>query len=484
MSVIHECILSIKKFFFKKRTIYFVDGRRLKVIFIFGIPIIQYVKKDGNRVFSRTSFFKKRRPENNQRIFYLKVHRPGLLAFYCIQHWIDTIFRLNGFIYFICDNKEMEESIFSPPYQCFFYNENFKFIRSDKRTLTKYLRKLFSDTDKKSYWMRIGAAMFTPITHGYKMGYNEVYNIDADDIMLLVRPEKIAKALAMAETYAREKDLDCFNYDMFVSQSFGTHWSFGVVLNRNLGKTIKAIKENADWKHNELIIKKHNIVYADKYNYNVDWFFTFLRDTSRLNFSTFYIENATVIHMPEIIMVPWWAFAITWHNGKITMPVLKYLYKEINFDELPIFKQSVKIDVHILRGEYAVWLNQMFNCDSLFVCDMVDMAFKRGYIDEMQYQKYINGYIRPFRDDLKSKYINYKGKNRKSKIKNTCINNYEQIYTYDVHLLLNRKTIIFNYWRYRIFKNFIFRKRYTQKSRIYKEKLRRINKIQDCYKWK
>ena len=52
------------------------------------------------------------------------------------------------------------------------------------------------------------------------------YNIDADDILLCIEPKKIRDAFIKAEEYAYLKNLDLFNIDMFLSKSFGVHWSF------------------------------------------------------------------------------------------------------------------------------------------------------------------------------------------------------------------------------------------------------------------
>lgn len=54
-------------------------------------------------------------------------------------------------------------------------------------------------------------------------------------------------------------------------------------------------------------------------------------------------------------------------------------------------------------------------------------------------------------------------------------------YNRDLSLLSHKGSILFNYYRYRIGKNFIFKRRYAEKSRKYKEMVQRIRKLQSKY---
>ncbi len=368
----------------KKVRIRFVNGEKIRRFYIFNIPLFQYKFKKGRL---KIEFCKKKKPLPGQRVFYLKVHRVHRTGYDCIQHWLDIIARMDAFVYFVCDNKEMREGIFKKP--CFFYNENFDFIKSYRKKLKKQVKLVLHNVQNYKLWQRIAYSMLTPFAHAAKYGYTRTYNIDADDIMILTKPELVAEALKKAEFYAEEKDLDCFNFDMFVSKTFGVHWSFGVVYVRTPEKCLEAINNNIGWRYNDFLIEKYSTYYVKKFNFNVDWLFTFLRDTKQLKLETFYIENSMVIHMPDIVIYRNWAFALRWRNGVLYLPVLDKLYEDKLWGKLPIYNGCIKIDIGLKDSNISDFVNEFYSTTYEFENDILNFARQRNLISEKTYKNYM-----------------------------------------------------------------------------------------------
>ncbi|MBQ7287396.1 MAG: hypothetical protein IJW73_06510 [Candidatus Gastranaerophilales bacterium] len=245
-------------FLIKKRNVK-TRRRIIKQFLFFNYVLYQYTKIRVNKKYKK-QFIKKevKKPASNQRVFYLKVHRLHKTAFDCIQHWVNIAYELNAFIYFVCDNPQMEKEIYQKIY---FGNFNFEFIKSDRTTLKKCIQTILNKVDRRKMWQRIGYAMTTAFAHAYKNKYKLFYNIDADDILLFLDAKTAAKAFIQAEEYAKKNKLDLFNLDMFVSKSFGTHWSFGVVMCLSSENCINAIEKNVNWRNNKRFIKKYKTFY-------------------------------------------------------------------------------------------------------------------------------------------------------------------------------------------------------------------------------
>ena len=368
-----------------------IEMRRYKIkkFYICGIPLFQYIKlKKHNKTKKIYSFIKKVKPVEGQRIFYLKVHRVHKTAIDCIAHWLEVAHELDGYVYFVCDNPEMEDLIQN---QIVFYNQNFEFIKSDKHYLKKYISKILDNVPDKKKWQRIAHAMTTAFVHATKNNYPISYNIDADDIIVYSNAKKIAKAFKKAEEDARNKDFDLLNLDMFVSKTFGVHWSFGVVLCTNPKKCVNAIKRNTNWRNN---VSK-NTVYTKIFNFNIDWLFTYFRDNNILNMNTFYIENALVVHMPDLILEHGWAFMFQWHNGYIKFPILAYYDDSFctnSMRKIPIYKNLIKIEADITENEYRNEFARTYRKSLLgqikFQKQMLGYALVEGIIEKDSYNKY------------------------------------------------------------------------------------------------
>lgn len=361
-------------------------GAKTKICryYFFNIPFLQYIKDSGEKKWSLI----KAQGHSNQRIFYLKVNRIHRTSFTCIQRWTDLAHELNAFVYFVCDNKKLEYDILT---NIWFHNLNFKFIPSDRKSLKKTIERIIVAGGAK--WQKIAYSMITPFLHAAKYDFKHTYNIDADDIEILLRPKLIAKAFKKAEKYAENKKLDCFNLDMFVSRSFGTHWSFGCVYVRTPKKCIEVIKKNENWQTSQNLIEKFKTFYVldtSWHDDNIDWLFTFLRDTHQLKLETFYIENAYVVHMPDIILEHEWAFYLHWNNGFVYHPILLNEYNDKRWYQLPIPNYVYKIDINLTDEDKFEYMNEYHYCDSIFREHCLYNAYIRNKINQKLYEKYQN----------------------------------------------------------------------------------------------
>lgn len=364
---------------------------KIREIYLFGQKIYEYIKIDRyNKTLDKVKSYKFysingfHKPKKNQRIFYLKVHRVHRTSFDCIRQWLNIAERINAFVYFVCDNPEMELKI----KQMCLPNRYFAFIKSDRKTLRTEIKTILNKVERQTLWERIAYSMITPFLHAQKNNYTVSYNIDADDILLCAEPEKVAEAFIEAENYSYKHNIDLLNFDMFYSKSYAVHWSFGIVICTNTSKCLNAIKKNTNWRNNKKLIEQYNICWIDKFNFNVDWFFTFLRDTKQLNMKTFYIDKILVAHMPDIILEHGWAFMLQYKNNHIHFPILSDLYKRDIWDSIPIPADCIKIDVNLQEEDYKHFLCNFYDFGVGFEMDMLNYAKERNLIPLDLYNKY------------------------------------------------------------------------------------------------
>jgi len=230
--------------------------------------------------------------------------------------------------------------------------------------------------------------MLTPFIHASKNGYENAFNIDADDIMIFADPKKVAEALKEASSYAKDNEVDCLNLDMLVSKTFGVHWSFGVVFMNHPKTCLDKIAQNFNWWSDFKRQKEYKVSYVKRYNFNVDWLFTFLRDTKQLSLKTFAIKNALVIHMPDIVITPTWTFAFQWREDSLYFPVYDLLYKNHKLANIPISPKVLLLDVGLGSDSYVDFANTFYWWGFDFENDMLDVALERGDIDQLKHDEH------------------------------------------------------------------------------------------------
>lgn len=301
-----------------------------KIFQIFGIPMLKsYVKKNQKNL-------------NNKNVFYLKVNRNNNATFVNLQHWIDIADVLGADYYIVCDNNKLKENIYK---KACFNNPDIKFIKSCKN---KRLKNIVKNIATGS-WKKATYAHLTTFYHAKQHGIVSFWNIDADDTVFCMEPEKCAEALNQIEQYACKNDINLFSLDMWRSCTFGRHWSFGVTFIRGQENPFDIIEKKCtnNWKNN-----------YTKYaaSYNLDWFFNYLKDNGYLSIETFYIENCMFFHCGDFYNVIG-SYASLWHDCKIYYPIMSEVYGNNKLGSLPVAEDCIKFDTGIEREycqEYAL----------------------------------------------------------------------------------------------------------------------------------
>lgn len=332
----------------------YIRSLRLYRIFLFNIPII-----DISVINNKWQMYKKPKPYKNQKIFYLKVNRDILVSYSCIDYWLEIAYKMDAFVYFICDNNYLKWNIIK---NCKFFNNNFIFVKSKRRKSRKIV-KYFPELR----WQNVGSAILTPFFHSVKNNYLNTWHIDADDMMFLNNSSDIINAIYKVENYANINDLDAINLDTITSNWYGMQWAFGFVYVRNAQKCIQKCIKNRNYKNNFKIIEEYKLHYINSnISDNIDLLFTILRDTNQLNLKTFYIENSVFIHEPDRLLLNYTAFINRWHNGNLEFLIRSLLFNDTEHSFTPIFKNCIKFDVGIQKDAYIDFLNSNFPYKSEF----------------------------------------------------------------------------------------------------------------------
>ena len=121
----------------RKFRINFCSGKSVRRFYIFGKPVVEYMRTGNKRKYY---LYHTPKPRQGQRVFYLKINRIHQTSFDCLQHWLDIANKMKGFCYIVCDNKKLEHDVFSKP--CYFHTKNFAFIPSDRKTMRHEVEKI------------------------------------------------------------------------------------------------------------------------------------------------------------------------------------------------------------------------------------------------------------------------------------------------------------------------------------------------------
>ncbi|MBO5948088.1 hypothetical protein J6Q66_04560 [bacterium] len=325
--------------FFEKVKINLKNGKS-RIIKIFGVPILQYYRSnnnDGAKIYSCPLFNKER--NDGKPIFYLKINRTDDYAFVCLQHWIDIIAKMDREFIILCDKPELEKKVLE---KVFFNSQNVNFMKSMKNG---HIEKIVNTISTK-FWIKATLAHLTTFYHAKKSGFNSFWNIDADDTLFCMDPCMIGPYLKNIEQYAEENKISAFSLDMHRSRTNGIHWSFGITYTRMDINWFSIFKENknSEWQK-----------YYNKYDYefNLDWFFTYLRDYKNIKNETFYINNSSFIHWGNFILNVIGSGVFEWRDGRLKFPIILGLLKNSYFGDIPIAKDCVKFESELTK-EYSI----------------------------------------------------------------------------------------------------------------------------------
>lgn len=316
---------------------------KTRIIVIFGFPLLRFdIKKlkDGSKktdIYLPGFFKDKQNNSNYNHVFYLKVNRNNNSTFVNLQHWIEIAEAMNAKYYIVCDNDKLKENIYK---RVCFANPDIKFLKSCKN---KRLKKIVNSI-ATGVWKNATYAHLTTFFHAKQQGTVNFWNIDADDTVFCMEPEKCAEALNQIEQYACKNDINFFSLDMWRSSTYGRHWSFGVTFVRGNENSFDIIEKKCanNWKNNYT-------EYAA--SFNLDWFFNYLKDNGYLSIETFYIENCMFFHCGDFYNVIG-SHASLWHDGKIYYPIMSEIYGDKKLGILPVANDCIKFDTGIEK-EYC-----------------------------------------------------------------------------------------------------------------------------------
>lgn len=263
---------------------------KFRRIYLFTVPVIQYeINNKKNFSLPLLHIFVRSKPDLNKPLFYLKFNSSNFgFSLPCLRKWIEVVEAMDGHYYIICDKKPLLDSIrhfmvWDSP-----YSAEAHFIKSDTKTLKKAVKNICTPS-----WTKAGFAHLTCFTHSLKFGVEEFFNIDADDTMFFENAQNIASSLKQLMSYAQTNDIDVFSLDMHQTRFYGKHFSFGVSFirhNLKLVDMIKGVNSKAWQKEYESL----EPITANQFN--LDWYFTYLRDKALINAKSYNIENVYFAH--------------------------------------------------------------------------------------------------------------------------------------------------------------------------------------------
>lgn len=269
---------------------------------------------------------------------YLKVNRNEEFALRNLSRWIDVSILLNADCYILCDNPELNKIIKT---DCMFsYKCNF--IESNKGEEAK---EIVCNIANKN-WADAAYAHLTTFIHAAELGYDYFWNIDADDTMICLSTDRILEMLRKVEGYVIENNTDIISLDMWRTKWQGLHWSFGITFT----------KGRKEWLSD---MKKHCMDEAYKnqingMNYNIDCYFTYLKEVENISIQTFYFENLKFIHYSNDFFKGLISSAFYhWKNGILEYPIMKWCVGVNELSEFKICDDIIRFDIGIDDKEAA-----------------------------------------------------------------------------------------------------------------------------------
>ena len=280
-------------------------------------------------------------------VYYLKVNRNCEYSIKNLQHWIDIIeFDNNGTLFIICDNSKLEE-IIRERIQC---GNSLNFIRSEK---SDNIREIIENTCVEK-WYNAGYAHLTTFWHAKENGIKKFWNIDADDTLLCLQPQRCYELLKTVEEDAKGKGIDLYSLDMWttvVERVYNCyHWTFGVTYTNNEIEWLDVIKEHCF----DEGIKKLKLVD------NIDKYFTYLSDIKDVSIETFFIDRLKFIHYSDdFFSRPEGSGFYFWKKGYLHLPIISNCFGERNRGKLRISKRVNRINMNVSEKEELLFLNSL-----------------------------------------------------------------------------------------------------------------------------
>lgn len=307
-----------------------------------GFCFLEYEKSNDSH---RIKFYsQKHNTSKNKIACYLKVNRLREYTFLCIQHWINIMNEIpNVDFYIVCDNNKLKRLILK---NIVFFNSNVNFIKSNVRVTKK-----LGDKIAIKKWRKAAYAHLTTYYHAHTNKYDSFWNIDADDTIILLSSQKVANIMSNVAAYSSAHGIDNLSLDMWRSYTGGKHWTFGITYTINKTNWLSLIKKlyTKDWFIN---YKDYNI------EYNLDWFFTYLKEYKNVKNETFYIDNCSFIHYGAFLADIIKGSLCEWKDNKISYPIIQKIFKDGELGSLPIASDCIKISANIMPEECVKFLQE------------------------------------------------------------------------------------------------------------------------------
>ena len=220
------------------------------------------------------------------RVLYLKVNRISDYLFPCVECWTE-IFKLspNTKVFFICDKPKVQWLIEN---NIDLRGLDYEFIPSayDSEELQFLVDRMLIPS-----WRKAGFSHLTTFLHARDHGYEDFWNIDADDIRFFIEPKKSLQILNEIEHVANKNRLKLFALDLWVTVQLGICWTFGVVYTKNDFDWIGTMKKLCS---DEKFLQHYYKTITDR---NIDYFMTYLRMMKYIDgIESYYVENLRFMH--------------------------------------------------------------------------------------------------------------------------------------------------------------------------------------------
>lgn len=325
---------------FNKLKINLKNGK-LRQLEVLNMPFLRY-GKFNNKNFSLIFNKKFQRDEKQKPVFYLKINRNIEDSLLCLQYWINLVDKYGSDFYILCDSENLRKSVLK---NLTFYTPEIKFIKSYK---TEF-KKINCFQEIAPNWINASCAHLSVFLHAKKNNIKKYWNIDADDTAFLTEPHSGAKFLEEAQKYAEINNIDLFSFDFWTTKTKNKHWSFGITYTNTTKDILSLLETNKiNWNNYRNWTSVRNI----------DWVFTFLKDTKKLNSKTFYVENLYFIHFGRFFSDLKNANIAYWNKGKMYWPIWSDIFKDKRgVMNIPLTDDIIKFDLQFTQEDclnYAI----------------------------------------------------------------------------------------------------------------------------------
>lgn len=271
-----------------------------------------------------------------KKAIYLKINRCEEFAMRNLSRWIDVSYLMDADCYILCDDDFIVEKINDE----LLLSDMCYFIKSDKGLWSTKIVESIANRN----WKNAAYAHLTTFIHAKDNEYTEFWNIDADDTMICLTVDRIKELLENVESRAKANNIDCFSLDMWRTKWKGEHWSFGITYTSACVNWKEIITQYCDDEEYKNI--------KNAMNYNIDCFFSYLKDNADVRIETFYVENLKFIHYSNDFFKGLISSAFYhWKQGKLMYPIMNVCVGIDEMSEYDIYDDVIGIDIGIKDEE-------------------------------------------------------------------------------------------------------------------------------------